>query len=290
MHKRTVEYSKEFAEFIEYLAAGRSLEEQVDDCWKTGNHALPSILRTGVLRNIGVKEPIAASDNFIVWSCYVPFWSTMKLRDTVKIVNALGIDYNYSDKEVCCGAPMVQDSIEIEGISEERQKETALQSKKMMQHNVDLAEKLGQKTMVYACQVCAAIAKRAFEDEPKRHRYIYDPIMDKLETMDLKVDPMTIGFFEGCHRYYPHNSNIDWKRYRKVLGTVKGMEVVDLPRKICCKQDANSILENAEKNNLTQVVAPDGDCHYFLRTAAAARGGKIEIKNLPEVLIKVLGL
>ncbi|MBA3037319.1 MAG: (Fe-S)-binding protein [Desulfobacterium sp.] len=289
MHKRNVKYSKEFAEFIEYLAAGRSLEEQVDDCWKTGNHSIPSVLRTGVLRNIGVKEANPKSENFIVWSCYVPFWSTNKLRDTVKIVNALGIDYNYSDKEVCCGAPMVQDSREIIGISEERKKEMDAQAHKMRQFNVDLAEKSGQKIMVYACQVCAAVVKRSFPDEPERHRFIYDLIMDKMENMDLKIEPTTIGFFEGCHKFYPHNSNLDWKRYRKLLGTVEGLEIIDLPRKICCKQDANAILENAEKNNLTQIVAPDGDCHYFLRSAAAVRGGKVEIKNLPEVLLVVLG-
>lgn len=289
MHKRNVEYSKEFAQFIEYLAAGRTIEEQVKDCEKTGNHALPSVLRTGVLRSIGVKEPKADAANFIIWSCYVPFWSTMKLRDTVTILNRLGIEYNYSDKEICCGAPMVQDSIEIVSVTEKRRQKILAKSQEMMQHNVDIAEQAGQKIMVYACQVCACIAKKAFPHEPKRHRYIYDTIMDEMEKLNLKVAPMTIGFFEGCHRFYPHNSNLDWKRYRRLLGKVKGLEVVDLPKKICCKQDANAILANAEKNNLTKIVAPDGDCHYFLRTAAAARGGEIEIKNLPEVLLQVLG-
>jgi hypothetical protein len=137
--------------------------------------------------------------------------------------------------------------------------------------------------------VCACIAKKAFPNEPERHLYVYDAIMDKMEKIDLQVAPMTIGFFEGCHRYYPHNSNLDWKRYRKLLESVKGLEVVALSHKICCKQDANAILTNAENNNLVTIVAPDGDCHYFLKTAAATRGKNIEIKNLPEILLMILG-
>jgi hypothetical protein len=288
MQKRNVSYSEEFEKLVEYLAAGRTLEEQIESCEKTGNHALPAILRTGLLRSIGVPEPKANAENFMIWSCYVPFWSSMKLRDTVKLLNLLGVEYNYSGKEICCGAPMMQDAIELVEVTEERRKKILAKTQGFMQHNVDLAEQAGQKTMVYACQVCACLAKKAFPNEPDRHRYIYDPIMDKLEERDLKIAPTVMGFFEGCHRFFPYNSNLDWKRYRKLLGRVKGLEVVDMSQKLCCKQDSDGILAEAEKKNLSTIVAPDGDCHHMLKTAAAAKG-KIEIKNLPEVLLAVLG-
>jgi Fe-S oxidoreductase len=136
---------------MEFMGGGRTLEEQVEDCERTGSHALHWVLRRQVLRSIGVKEPKADAQNFIIWSCYVPFWSTTKLRDTVTLLNTLGTEYNYSDKEMCCGAPMIQDSIELEGVTEEQKKKMSAKSQEMMRHNVEIAEKAGQKIMVYAC-------------------------------------------------------------------------------------------------------------------------------------------
>lgn len=289
MQERKVHYIKEYAQFLEYLAAGRTLDEQFDDCKKTGNHASAAILRSSLLRSIGARGPKADAENFIVWSCYVPFMSTMKLRDSITLLNELGIEYNYSEAEVCCGAPMLKDSVELVGVSEDIQQKVATQAREMMQINNGLAEKGGQKTMLYACQMCTCIAKKAFPEERERHRYVYDVIVDKMEKLDLEVTPMTIGFFEGCHKFYPHNGNLDWKRYRGLLDKVKGLEVVDLPRKICCKEDAEAILAHAESHNLTTIVAADGDCPSFLNKAAAARGGKITIKHLPEVLLEILG-
>ena len=99
-------------------------------------------------------------------------------------------------------------------------------------------------------------------------------------------ESMEIGYFQGCHKHFPYFGSLDWPRYRRVLDSIKGLTIVELDNRFCCKQNPERILGEAEEKNLKSIVVPCGDGHYFLKQAAQ---GKIEVKNFSEVLLQVLG-
>ncbi len=286
MKKRKVAYTENYQKLMANLAAGRTFEEQLKCIDDTGNHAPVWFLRVGLLKALGVPEPRKNSENFITFGCYVPFMSLSKFGDTLKLLDLLGIEYNYSpDKEICCGAPPFQDCVEFEEVTEEERQKIQARCKEYMQFNWDLGKQAGAKNMVYVCHACAALVKMTFPEDANIHRWVYDPIMDKLEEKTLEIAPTVMGYFEGCHKHFPYFGSLDWPRYRKVLGSIKGLTLVDLDNRFCCKQHPDRILEDAEKKNLKTILVPCGDGHYFLKQAFQE---KMEVKNLSEVLLQVL--
>lgn len=288
MKKRNVQYNQELLKIVEYLADGRSLDDQLDHIEKTGNHTLPRILRAGLLNSIGVPEPKANSENFLLWSCMVPFWAPIQLRDMVKLLDLLGITYNHSsEKELCCGAPPLQDSIEFVDMAEEERQKVKERAKKFMQFNWDLGKKAGAKNMIYICHICTALVKNTFPDDADRHRWVFDVILDKLEEKELEIAPVKMGYYEGCHKYFPYMGCLDWPRYRQMAGKIKGLTLVDLEHKYCCKQHPERILKEAEEKGLDKILVPCGDGNYFLAQEAK---GKFEIKSFAAILMEAVGI
>ncbi|MBA3037575.1 MAG: (Fe-S)-binding protein [Desulfobacterium sp.] len=288
MKERNVSYTDFFQTLIAYFADGRTLEDQLKDIKKTGNHAPAWMLRAGLLRAIGVPEPKKDAKYFLTFGCYVPFWIPSQVLNMFKILDLLGIEYNYSlEKELCCGAPVLEDSIEFVDIKDEERQKVKEQCKGLMQINWDLGKQTGAKDMVYMCHVCAALVRNTFPEDIDRHRWVWDVIMDKLEEKELEITPREMGYYEGCHRQFPYNSNLDWPRYRKLLGNIKGLTLVDLPNKYCCKQQPDRILEEAEKKNLKAILVPCGDGDFILRQTAQE---KIEIVSISGIVMQALGI
>ncbi|MBU1053389.1 MAG: (Fe-S)-binding protein [Proteobacteria bacterium] len=287
MKKRNIKYTENFQGLLSYLSAGRTLEKQLECIEETGNHAPAWLLRAGLLRALGVPAPKEKAENFLTFGCYVPFWSPAKLRDTLKLLDLLEIEYNYSpEKEVCCGALSFEDSIELVEVSEEQREKVQSKCKEFMQKNWDLGKESGAKNMVYVCHACAALVKNTFPEDTGTHRWVYDAMMDKLEEKYLEMAPAKMGYFEGCHKYFPFMGNLDWPRYHKVLDSIKGLTLVDLDNRYCCKRQPEKILEDAEKKNLNTILVPCGDGIHLLKQASQ---GKMEIKSLAELLLQVLG-
>jgi len=140
--------------------------------------------------------------------------------------------------------------------------------------------------MVYVCHICAALVKNTFPEDADLHRWIFDPIIDKLEEKTLEIAPAKMGYYEGCHRQFPYMGSLDWPRYRQLVGKIKGLTLVDLDNQYCCKQHPDRILEEAKKKGFNTILVPCGDGNYFLKQASQ---GKMEIKNLPEILMQALG-
>lgn len=287
MKKRNVNYTQNFQGLLAYLSAGRTLEKQLECIEQTGNHAPAWLLRAGLLKALGVPEPRKDSENFLTFGCYVPFWSPSKLHDTLKLLDLLGIEYNYSpEKEVCCGALSFEDSIELVEVTEEQRQKLQLKCKEFMQKNWDLGKEAGAKNMIYVCHACAALVKNTFPEDTDTHKWVYDAMMDKLEEKILEMSPAKMGYFEGCHKYFPFMGNLDWPRYHKVLDSIKGLTLVDLDNRYCCKRQPERILEDAEKKNLDTILVPCGDGIHLLKQASQ---GKMKIKSLAELLLQVLG-
>ena len=262
LRQRNVHYDESFNEMLAGLTAGRSLDKQIQDCERTGNHGTFALLRHGLLKALGVPEPNPKAEMFMTFGCYIPFWSPFKLRDYVKLLSVLGIEYNWADREICCGAPFMQDGLEFVGLPDYTKQRMLAKGHEFMQSNWDIAREHGQETMLYACSVCATLAKKAFPEQVDRHLWIYEVMLDKLEQMTLEATPTVIGYFEGCHHYWPNNDNLPWQRFRNFAGSIKGLKIVDLPTDVCCKRDtqvAKDILEYARQRDVSTILIEDGD-------------------------------
>ncbi|MDO8568584.1 MAG: (Fe-S)-binding protein [Dehalococcoidales bacterium] len=266
---------------MQQIWAGRSIEEQAEYIKAEGTHALASVLRYSILRNVGLSKPKPTAETVIMTGCYTPYTNPSALHSMVKLFDRLNVDYTHLEKEYCCGLPLVE---MVEG--EEREQATRL-CKEFIGMNIALARERGAKHMVYNCIWCVHIARQLFPDEPIKQLYRLDVPLERLRGASLQVKPATAGYFEGCRvrtRAYAPDVKLDWPGYRQQLGGIKGLEVIDLP-KLCCVYNGPRIVEEVEKRKLRTVISPCGACINRLKILL----GKVEVKSPQDILLEALG-
>jgi len=265
------------------LIAGRTLDEQIEYVRKYGSHAVAPVLKDIALENIvGLPKPRETAENLIFFGCYLPFIMPLLLRDYIEIVERLGLEYTYLDKEFCCGAPMMETTT---GADNEKAMEAG---REFMLMNRDLAWRKGVTAISYVCIGCAYMAKRCFPDDDIRHLYYPDLIIEKLENRKLRVTPTVMGYYQGCQRTYrafAPGVNLDLRGYRELLDKVEGLEIVDLPHKICCQVYPERIVEEAEKKSLDTILCLCPGCYMGIGPVAK---GRVQVKYLPEILLQAL--
>lgn len=266
----------------ESLSCGRTLAEQIETIRKYGNHGVNPLLRAGVLAAHGIPKPKDKALNCIIFGCYRPFTTPFLLRDYIRLLDILSIDYTYLDQEHCCGAPLAMLA------SEEQRGNIMDVGKEFNQLNLDFVKQKGATKQAYCCAGCVHAALNTFRETPDRHVYIVDLILDNLEKQKLETPPAVIGYFEGCHTFfrsiYPE-ANLDWSRYRQRLSKIKGLEIVDLPNKMCCKISPMKIIDKAEKMNIKKMLCPCNWCYSSLLQSAQ---GKVQMISLPELLLQIV--
>ena len=89
----------------EALSCGRSVDEQLDTIRRFGNHAATPVLRARLLAALGIPAPKAQAENCILFGCYRPFADPFLVRDYLRVLDLLNVDYTYLDQEQCCGVP-----------------------------------------------------------------------------------------------------------------------------------------------------------------------------------------
>lgn len=266
----------------ENLACNRGVAEQIEDIRRYGNHGVSLVLRAAALTAHGIPKPKEHAENGIVFGCYRPFTTPFLLHDYVKLLDLLSVDYTYFEKEYCCGLPLLMQSGKED---HEKARSFGVEFNRL---NLELARDKGATTLAYCCVGCAYMAKGSAEDTSHRQIYILDLILDELEKKPLKIAPTAIGYFEGCHTFYQtHFPRVDlgWSRYRRFLGGIDGLEIVDLSNKFCCKRSADRIVENAQNQKLEKVLCSCNGCYLSLQQAGQ---GKLTIMNMPEFLLQVL--
>jgi Fe-S oxidoreductase len=271
-------------QMAERLACGRSMDEQIQAITEHGNHGAIPVLRSAVLAAHGIANPRAQAENGIFFGCYRPFTTPFLLSDYLKLLDFLGVDYTFFDREYCCGMPLLMQSMGDDS-------EIALSTERNAQRlNQEIARKKGASTMAYCCISCAYVAKNQSRPADADHKYILDLIFSALEGKKLKIEPTTVGYFEGCHSFYSNrfpDVEIDWKGYRDGLERIEGLKIVDLPNTLCCKRAASKIVDSALKQNLDTIVCSCNGCYAALKTAAK---GKARMLTVPELLSRALGL
>ncbi|MBU1052323.1 MAG: hypothetical protein KKC46_00655 [Proteobacteria bacterium] len=287
--ERKVVYSELFKNTLDFLAAGRDLDEQIRCINETGNHAPTWLLRSALLSSIGLATPKQSAENFLVFGCYIPFMAIPELQASIKLLNLTDIDYTYSpDKEVCCGAPIWEDTVELVDMEDERRKEIQSKCKGFMEMNNSLGKKAQAANMIYMCHNCASLARRTFNEDKSHHLWIYDLLVDRLHDRALEIEPATYGYYKGCHRHFPSISNLGWKTYREFLGGIKGLTLIDLNNKQCCREDAVPILKEAVEKGVKEIIVPCGDGNYQLHLASQAANIPMKQKSLSSLLLDAL--
>jgi len=62
----------------------------------------------------GIRNPREKAENVILLGCNHPFVDPILLRPCLRLLERLGIEYTYLDREFCCGLPMVMIAKEAE--------------------------------------------------------------------------------------------------------------------------------------------------------------------------------
>ena len=265
----------------ESFSCGRTIEEQVESIRRYGNHGASPVLRAGVLAAHWIEKPKATAEICLLFGCYRPFTTPFLLREYLRLLDMLGVDYTYLDQEYCCGAPLAM-------LATEDQRDDILATgREFHRLNLELARQKGATTLAYCCVGCVSAARNTFHESPDQHLYIVDLILDRIAPRRLKVEPTVIGYFAGCHSFvqttYPE-ATLDWGRYRRQLGAIEGITIVDLPN-MCCKQSAEKIIEQAEKMQVDTILSACNWCHSALMPAAK---GRMPMIRLSELLVQSL--
>jgi Fe-S oxidoreductase len=266
------------------VVAGRTPDEQIEYIRKNEGHGIIQVLRSFVLQGAGIPKPKEKAENAIIFGCYLPFLTSLLLRDYISLLDRLGVDYTYLEKEFCCGFITIVTS---QGAEAEKAREAGRQ---FMQINRDAAERKGAKTLAYWCHWCAHLAKSFFPGEADRHVHYPDLLIDRLERETLSVAPAVVGYYEGCHRRnqtFAPGVSLDWGKYRQVLDRIDGLKVVDLSHSVCCLDNPEPIVAAAEAKSLDTIVTSCITCHVAVGAAAA---GRVQMKYLPELLLQALAV
>ncbi|WP_027180425.1 (Fe-S)-binding protein [Maridesulfovibrio bastinii] len=265
--------------FADKIASGRPFEKQIEDIETYGNHGASDILRNDVLTAHGICNPKKRAANGIIFGCYRPFTTPFLLQDYIRLLDVLGVDYTWLEKEYCCGLPLVTKNLE-KGLA---------QGAKFIQKNRELAAQKGADKLYYCCVGCASAARQASAGSDECHGYILDLILDSIKQRQTKTVSMKLGYFEGCHTYYKAHypdADLDWPRYRNALGELDGISLVDLSNKLCCKRSADKIIGSALEKGVQGIVCPCNGCYKALKASAQ---DKLDILTYPEVLLSYLG-
>jgi Fe-S oxidoreductase len=241
------------------------------------------VLRSRLLAALGIPKPKATAENCIIFGCYRPFTDPFMVRDYLRVLDLLEVDYTYLEQEYCCGVPL-----RMQKPGPERDAAVA-ESREFNVTNDSLARKKGARKLAYCCQGCAHAARSVFPGDQINHVYIPDLIFDRLESRKLRIEPMSIAYFEGCHTFarsaYP-TGMVDWGRYRKRLTEVEGLRITDLPSTQCCKNSAQELIDRAVEMKADAVLCP---CNACTASVGAAATDRIRMISLPELLLQALG-
>lgn len=203
------------------------------------------------------------------------------MRDYIKLLHLLNIDYTYLEEERCCGAPFVMQDMGGQGGNADEL------CRELNTYNIDHAAEKGAGRLFYCCAGCVYTARDAFSSGQDSHAYILDLVFEKLEKQELSVPQTRMAYFEGCHTYYSKASpkaRFDWARYRKGLDRVDGLELADL-KGLCCKTSAEKIIERVQEQGLKELLCPCNFCYASLKQAA---GDRIKVLSVAEFILRAL--
>jgi Fe-S oxidoreductase len=145
---------------------------------------------------------------------------------TVELLQSAGIDFGMLQDEWCCGNPLI-----ATGHIEE--------AKDLVKHNVETIEKLNVKKVIFNCPTCYMTFRDFYPDILGRklpfeivHRVEYlEELIDSKKLNPSKEVRKKVTYHDPCT--LGRMSNI-YDSPRNVLGSIPGLELVEMPRNREC--------------------------------------------------------
>ena len=269
--------------WVEKSACGRDLDAQLEAVATSGQHGAPQVLRALALGANGFSAAPPQAELALVFGCYRPFSTPEILREVAWLFQALGVSHTWLEKENCCGLPMMHQ------VAEEDRPKMLQAMQGYVQGNAAAAAQKGAERLAYCCAGCAHVAQAVTAEGPARHAYILDVLLQALRGQTLRVQPMKIAYFEGCHTSYKRHfrqTELNWPQYRQFLHTVEGLRVVDVASGLCCKKQPERIIAAAQEAQADALVCACSGCNVALR---ANGRGKIGVLSYTALLAQCLG-
>ena len=263
-----------------------SPEQQAENIRQNGIYYAAPTLRSSIIGGLEIRTKRGSAENLVVIGCAC-FGTALPLRSYSLLLQRLGVDYVFLEKEYCCGAPLLHGAV-VAG------KDTAPAEKAIQEFlgmNVSQARERGVKNILYFCIWCAYLGKRFFSDCGINQMYAFDILTERLVGADLRLD-MSVGYFGGLsHRrpvYVPEqNFDLNWSSYRSLLDQVKGLRVVKIP-KYCCQIAPQAIFDRAKSEGVNTLVVDCIVCYGNLVRKAPRMAPGMRVKYLSDILLAAL--
>lgn len=269
--------------WVQKSACGRDLDAQLKDVASSGQHGAPQVLRAMALAANGFGTPPQQADLAVIFGCYRPFSTPEILREVAWLFQTLGIDHTWLEKENCCGLPMLHQ------VAAEDRPLMLESANNFVQANAAAAAQKGAARLAYCCAGCTQVAQGVTEQGHDKHAYILDVLLEALKGQSLKVQPMKVLYFEGCHTSYKKHFRqveLNWANYREFLNNIDGLTVGDAPRGLCCKIQPERVIAAVQDAQAEVLVCACSGCNVALK---AAGKGRVRVMSYPALLAQCLG-
>jgi Fe-S oxidoreductase len=240
---------------VDLTFAGRGIDKVKEDIRREGMFLTPGLLRNSIIGGLEIKRIWGNGENMVIIGCAC-YGTAIPLLNFFHLLVHLNIDYSILNKEYCCGAPLIYKQLWDGEAREEADKA----AEEFTGLNIKLAKEQGCKRVVYFCLWCAYLAKRFNKDTSMEILFYPDFLKSYLANVNLSYHDR-VGYFGGIpHRKQvllpKENWEFDWEIYRGLLKDIKGLEVVDIPRKHCCQIEDEAIWKVMEEEELKILVTP----------------------------------
>ncbi|MHC1635151.1 MAG: (Fe-S)-binding protein [Candidatus Methanospirareceae archaeon] len=221
-------------------------------------------------------------------------------RNTVAILNKLGISPVLMENERCCGHDLLWTG-DIENFE------------RLARLNIEMIKNTGAKKVIFSCPECYRTLKLDYPsyvgDMDFEMLHISEFLAEKIEKGELKLENeaitgLKVTYHDPC-RLGRHLGVYDAPRY--VMHSIKGVEVVEMERSrdsaVCCGTSAwtncDMLSEEMQMERIKEARATNADtlitacpkCMIHFRCGMSRRGQeKIEVRDFVELVAKAMGI
>ena len=167
--------------------------------------------------NSNKKFPEKA-DVFFFVGCTSSYRELEMAKATHDILEKLGINFTISDKEYCCGSPMLrtgQLSLPIE----------------LAKHNLELIKKSGAKIVVTSCAGCYRVLKvdypKLYGDLSFEVKHITEYLNEIKDKITCRENNLKVTYHDPCH--LGRHSGV-YEAPRELIKSIPGVELIEMPR------------------------------------------------------------